>query len=199
MTIRARDFLLIPNLLSLFRLVLMPLPVALIAHGHDAAALALITVGIVTDVLDGTLARRLNQVSELGKILDPLSDKLAIAALVLALVAYKNFPWWAAALIISRDLLILLGALLALKFKRPTPTSNLFGKITALIWTLLILSYLLPSPILQGMLLALVIAVTPVSLMFYLMRLAMAPRVDAPHSPSSADDGSSAGNSSARS
>ncbi len=175
MNIRPRDFLLIPNLLSLFRLLLMPLPVYCIAQGNNGAALALVALGIVTDVLDGVLARKLNQISELGKLLDPLSDKISVAILVIALAFYRGFPWWAVGLIVGRDLLILIGGIFAVKLRKPIPTSNLFGKLTALVWTLLILSYLMPYPALRLVLLSLAVGMTPISLVFYLMRLVSAP------------------------
>ena len=85
MRIHAREFLLIPNLLSLLRLLLIPVVVFLVARGHNTAALLLILFGMVTDILDGYLARRLNQVTELGKIIDPLGDKLGTAALVVSM------------------------------------------------------------------------------------------------------------------
>jgi CDP-diacylglycerol--glycerol-3-phosphate 3-phosphatidyltransferase len=165
-----REFWLAPNLLSLFRLVFAPLPVIMIAHGHDTAALMLVLLAIVTDILDGMLARRLNQVSELGKLLDPLADKIGIATLVIALAVYRDFPVWAAAMIVGRDVLILLGGLLFLSTHPTPPMSNYFGKLTALAWTLLIISYLTPFVAVQRVLLIAAVIMAPVSFYFYLRR-----------------------------
>ncbi len=172
MKFNPRELLLIPNLLTLFRLFFLPLPIYFIAKGNDNVALALLGVAILTDVLDGTLARKLNQVSELGKILDPLADKLGIAGLVVALVVYKGFPWWAAAVIIIRDLLLLIGGLVKMSKVDSIPTSNFFGKLTALAWVVLVISYLTPFLVLQKILLVVAVAMVPISFVLYLRRRA---------------------------
>ncbi len=165
-----RELLYVPNLLTLFRLFFLPLPVICIAYGKDNAALALLGIAIATDVLDGYFARKLNQVSELGKILDPLADKIGVAALVVALAVYRDFPWWAAAMIIARDLLLLVGSLATLSETAEIPTSNLFGKLTALTWVLLVISYLTPFVIIQKVLLWLAVAMVPISFLLYLRK-----------------------------
>lgn len=165
-----RELLYVPNLLTLFRLLFLPLPVICIAYGKDNFALALLGVAIATDVLDGYFARKLNQISELGKILDPLADKIGVAALVIALTAYRDFPWWAAAIIVGRDLLLLIGSLVALSQTTEIPTSNLFGKLTALTWVVLVISYLTPFVIVQKVLLWLAVAMVPVSFLLYLKK-----------------------------
>lgn len=165
---KLRELLLVPNLLTLFRLFFLPLPVVMIARGHDNIALALLGIAILTDVLDGTLARKLNQISELGKLLDPLADKIGLAALVVALVVYRDFPWWAAAVIVARDLLLLVGGLAALSTSEEIPTSNLFGKLTALTWVLLVGSYLTPFILAQKILLVVAMTMVPISFILYL-------------------------------
>ncbi len=163
-----RELLFVPNLLTLFRLFFLPLPVICIAYGENNFALALLGVAIATDVLDGYFARKLNQISELGKILDPLADKIGVAALVIALAVYRDFPWWAAAIIIVRDLLLLIGSLATLSKTNEIPTSNLFGKFTALTWVVLVISYLTPFVIVQKVLLWLAVAMVPISFLLYL-------------------------------
>jgi len=104
----------IPNLLSLLRLLLTPLFVALLLH-HGTELAGLLVVGGVmsTDWVDGYIARRTNSVSELGKMLDPASDRLAIAAAIVALVVRHAFPLWAALLILVRDVgVVVVGAAL---------------------------------------------------------------------------------------
>lgn len=104
----------VPNLLSFARILLIPVFVALIVH-HGTELQGLLLFGFVasTDWVDGYIARRTNQVSDLGKILDPTADRLAIAAALIAMVIRGAFPLWAALLILVRDgLLLLVGALL---------------------------------------------------------------------------------------
>lgn len=104
----------VPNLLSFARILLIPVFVTLIVHrGTERAGLLLFGAVAATDWVDGYVARRTGQVSELGKLLDPTADRLAIAAGLIAMVARGAFPLWAALLILVRDGLILLaGAVL---------------------------------------------------------------------------------------
>jgi cardiolipin synthase len=97
----------IPNILSFLRLASVPVFVALFVSGHTDAAVILYAVGAWTDFFDGWIARRFDQVSELGKLLDPLADRIFIGALVVALVATDVLPMWLAVTIIGRDVLIL--------------------------------------------------------------------------------------------
>jgi CDP-diacylglycerol--glycerol-3-phosphate 3-phosphatidyltransferase len=168
MKIERRQWLYIPNLLSLARLLFLPVPIILIIHGHDLIALAAVALGIVSDVLDGYLARRLDQVSELGKILDPLGDKLAVATLAIALHIYRDFPFWALALIVGRDLVIMIAGVVALSRSYATPTSNRFGKLTAFAWSLLLASYLTPFDIVSQVLLVIAPAMVPISALLYI-------------------------------
>ncbi len=170
MKIRARDFLLIPNILSLLRLLLIPLVVFQIAQGHNTTGLLLILLGIVTDILDGYLARKLNQVSELGKIIDPLGDKLGIATLAVTLTLYRDFPVWATVFIIARDVAILFGAAFYIAIGQPTPTSNMLGRLTALAWSVAVVSYLTPWHWLQLTFLWIAVAMVPLSFVLYLRR-----------------------------
>lgn len=97
----------IPNLISFARLGTVPVFVWLFVSGRENAGVILYIVGAWTDFLDGYIARRTNSVSELGKLLDPLADRVFIAALVIALVVRGTMPWWMAVAIVGRDLLVL--------------------------------------------------------------------------------------------
>jgi cardiolipin synthase len=102
----------IPNALSFARIATIPAIVwALVHRGTEAAGLVAFGVIASTDWIDGYVARRTHRVSELGKLLDPLADRLAIVAVLVALVVRDAFPLLAAALIVVRDLaLVLVGA-----------------------------------------------------------------------------------------
>ena len=102
----------VPNLISAVRIALIPAFVALIVD-PDTTATGLILFGgvMATDWVDGLVARRTGQVSELGKVLDPVADRLAIAAGLVALAVRGVFPWWAATTILIRDLAVLVVAI----------------------------------------------------------------------------------------
>jgi len=111
----------VPNLLSLLRILLIPVFVALLLHhGTEGAGLGLLAGVVATDWVDGYLARRTGQVSTVGKVLDPAADRLALIAALAALVARDAFPLWAALLVIVRDgaiLVVGLALLIALKVR----------------------------------------------------------------------------------
>jgi cardiolipin synthase len=119
----------IPNLLSFLRILLIPVFVALIVHDRTGAqGLLLFGAVAATDWVDGYVARRTGQVSELGKILDPTADRLAIAAGLIAMVVAGIFPLWAALLILVRDVAILLAAAVVLARRRIRIDVRFLGK-----------------------------------------------------------------------
>jgi cardiolipin synthase (CMP-forming) len=97
----------LPNLLSLLRLASVPVFLYLFVTDREEAAVVLYALGALTDFFDGFIARRLGQVSEIGKLLDPLADRIFIIALALALVSVGALPWWLATAIVIRDLVVL--------------------------------------------------------------------------------------------
>ena len=108
-----RRVLTLPNLVSLIRVALVPVFLWLL-FGRDDPTWAGIMLGIIgaTDWIDGQLARRLNQVSELGKVLDPLADRLAIAAAVVGGWIAGVLPWPVALALVIRDTVVTVAALL---------------------------------------------------------------------------------------
>ncbi len=100
----------VPNGISFLRIALIPVFFALIVD-PDTTTAGLILFGavIATDWVDGTIARRTGQVTELGKVLDPVADRLSIAAGIIALVIRGIFPLWAAVAILARDVVVLLA------------------------------------------------------------------------------------------
>jgi cardiolipin synthase len=102
----------IPNALSLLRILAIPAVVALLVHhGTEAWGLALFGLVASTDWIDGYVARRTHRVSDLGKVLDPVADRLALASALVALVVRGIFPLWAMLAIVARDATVLLGGL----------------------------------------------------------------------------------------
>jgi cardiolipin synthase (CMP-forming) len=102
----------IPNLICLFRIVLvLPLVMAM-RDGHQLWILLLFTVAALSDGLDGYLAKRFGWTSELGRFLDPAADKLLLVSVFIAAAWLDIAPWWVAAVAVARDLVIAAGALL---------------------------------------------------------------------------------------
>jgi len=107
----ARRVVTVPNALSAVRILLIPAFVVLIAgEGTRLAGFLLLGAVVSTDWVDGYLARRTGQVTELGKLLDPLADRLAMAAALVTFVALDLFPLWAALVILVRDAVVLAAA-----------------------------------------------------------------------------------------
>ena len=125
----SRRILTLPNALSFIRLGLVPVFLVLLLVGDDVAALIVLVVSSVTDYLDGYLARRLHQITRLGQLLDPAADRLFIFATLLGLAARQIVPWWLVAVIIGRDVfLVVLGIVLANHGYGPLPVHHL-GKV----------------------------------------------------------------------
>lgn len=119
----------IPNALSLVRLGLVPIFLALIIAGEDVLALVTLVVSSITDFLDGVIARRLNQVTRLGQLLDPAADRLFIFATLIGLAARGIVPWWLVVIVVGRDaMLVVLGVVLANYGYGPIPVHHL-GKV----------------------------------------------------------------------
>lgn len=105
--VNADRVLTLPNLISIVRLAGVPLFLWLVlGPEEDGWALAVLMASGFTDWLDGYLARRLNQTSKLGQILDPVADRLYILAVVVGLAWRDIIPWWLAVLLPARDLLL---------------------------------------------------------------------------------------------
>ena len=110
----------LPNLLTIFRMVLTPVFVSMLFYQKFVWALVIFVVAGITDGLDGLLARRFDQQSQLGRILDPIADKLMLVASFVVLSMRSVFPtplprhlpipFWVTITVISRDVFILIGA-----------------------------------------------------------------------------------------
>jgi cardiolipin synthase len=123
-----------PNVLSLVRIAMIPVFFALIVHhGSEAAGLLLFGVVASTDWVDGYVARRTGQVTELGKVLDPVADRLAIAAALVAVVVRDAFPLWAAIAIIARDVVVVLAGAIAMGRRHVRIDVRRSGKVATLL------------------------------------------------------------------
>ena len=106
----------LPNVLSLLRLLGVPLFLwLLLARNNDILAVVVLAAGGATDWLDGYLARKWNQRSRLGQVLDPAADRLYILATLIGFVLRDIMPWWLAVILVSRDVLLFAGTWPALR------------------------------------------------------------------------------------
>lgn len=122
----------IPNILSTIRLILIIPTAYYLWNDHNFTAGLLTFISGLIDVADGNIARKFNMKSELGKILDPLADKLFIAMLIIILTIKGVVPIWFMSFVVIRDLLIILGGIYAARRIKIVIPSNLIGKLTAL-------------------------------------------------------------------
>lgn len=119
----------VPNMLSLLRATLVvPLAIVLREDAPAAAAGALLGLALLTDLLDGALARRLGQTSELGRVLDPLADKVLVAGALLALAMTGRVPRELAAVVILRDAILLGVGWTRVRGGAPVPAAAPAGK-----------------------------------------------------------------------
>lgn len=99
----------LPNILTTLRLILAPIIIYCIFTHMFKAALALFIIAGLTDFLDGYLARKFNQSSKLGSIIDPIADKLLIVGLFISLTYIEQIPFWLTTIVFLRDFFILMG------------------------------------------------------------------------------------------
>ncbi len=129
----SQRFLTVSNLLSISRAVLaVPFVLVMLSPSTSARwwGLGIIALAIVTDRLDGLIARKYHQVTEWGKILDPVADKVAVAAGGLVLVLRGALPLWFVIAIVARDLLIFSGGMYLKSRTGIVLPSNVAGKVT---------------------------------------------------------------------
>ncbi|MBR1730995.1 MAG: CDP-alcohol phosphatidyltransferase family protein [Ruminococcus sp.] len=119
----------IPNILSLFRIVLIiPFVIFFLNENYIAAAIAIILSGI-SDALDGFIARKFNQITDLGKMLDPLADKLTLIAIMICLVILFPIVMPVVIILIIKDVVMMIGASVLLKSDIKPPAARWYGKI----------------------------------------------------------------------
>ncbi|MGB7024361.1 MAG: CDP-alcohol phosphatidyltransferase family protein [Candidatus Acidiferrales bacterium] len=144
----------VPNQLTFLRLGFLPFFIIAIRYNRYDWALALLIVAGLSDGLDGLLARKLNQKTQLGSFLDPIADKLLLSSSYFMLALKGKIAWWLAILVLGRDVLILVAcAVILLVVGYMTFPPSIFGKLNTTFQVLLvlvvILSALVQHPALQ--------------------------------------------------
>ena len=157
----------IPNLLSIVRIVLAVPIVLVLREGMDAAAVALLALALLTDGADGYAARRLGAVSESGKILDPLADKIVAAATAISLWLWRGLPGWFLLVVVARDVLLLMGGAFLASRVGKVPSSRPAGKVAFNVLVAVLLIWLLRLEALYAAALAAAAALLALSLLLY--------------------------------
>ena len=135
----SKYFIFIPNLLSIIRIALVYPVLNNIFLGQFILSIIFFLIASITDALDGFLARRMNWQTNLGKILDPVADKLLLSGTIFILWLNQYIPFYIFIIFISRDIVILLGAAIKMTLiESVTPLPNFLGKFTTILQILYI-------------------------------------------------------------
>lgn len=145
-----KEIFTIPNLLSLFRLALIPLYVVIYLNARSNTdyylAAAILAVSCLTDLIDGQIARRFNMISTVGKILDPLADKVTQFTMVICLSIKYPILWFLVILIFIKEIFQLTAGLLRLRKGKMLKGAQITGKVcTTVLFISLILLVMLPD------------------------------------------------------
>jgi cardiolipin synthase len=123
------DIYTVANIITVLRLILIPIFFSVMISGRsDVVAFLLFATAASTDWLDGQIARRTGTVTELGKAIDPLVDRLLIASGVLGVYLERRVPLWVVIVLLARDAWLLFGASLLARRRRPRVPVNFLGK-----------------------------------------------------------------------
>ena len=121
----------VPNVLSLLRIILVPVFVAVFFSGgpnaYTVAVFIFLFAGL-TDILDGMIARKCHLITRLGRILDPLADKLMIFSALLCLSMINLLPWWITSIYLTKEVLQMLSGAVFFRKLKDVPSSNVIGK-----------------------------------------------------------------------
>ena len=115
----------IPNIITLGRILLVPVIIWAIASNQMEIAFAVFVIAGVSDAVDGFLAKRFNMQSELGALLDPLADKALLVSIYVALGIWGAVPRWIVILVVSRDIMIVGAVIVSWLFGKPIPMKPL--------------------------------------------------------------------------
>jgi cardiolipin synthase len=135
----------VPNIISVIRILLVPVFCILyFTPGLRWAAFIVLVASGVSDVLDGIIARKFNQVSRFGKVIDPIADKLFQLSTVICITIDGVVGWWLLALMIAKDLFMLIGGSIFYHKTHAVIASKWYGKLTSvLLFSTFVISFFL--------------------------------------------------------
>ena len=132
----------LPNILTIIRFLLIPFILYFVFAGNYLLAFIFFTISGITDIADGFIARKFNLISNFGKLMDPLADKLTQISVLASLVAVDIIPFWILVIVILKELLMVIGASF-LYGKDVVVYSNWYGKLSTVLFYLAIVISLL--------------------------------------------------------
>ena len=132
----------IPNILTILRFILIPIILYFIFTGHYLLGFIFFTISGITDILAGAIARKFNLVTNFGKLMDPLADKLTQISVLATLVFQKIIPFWILVVVLLKELLMIIGASF-LYGKDVVVYSKWFGKLATVLFYLAIVCSLI--------------------------------------------------------
>jgi cardiolipin synthase (CMP-forming) len=162
----------IPNLITMVRFLLIPVFVYFFFSENQYSieiAVAVFILSGITDTLDGYIARRYNQITKLGIVLDPLADKIMLITVLASVTISNNIPTWIIAVVALKEILMIAGAISLYNERDIVIPANIFGKISTLLSYIAILAVLFELPYNRTILYS-YIAMTTLSLFIYLNR-----------------------------
>ncbi len=174
--IKAKDFLTIPNLLSMLRIVLIvPFVYFFLQKNYILAAVMLIISGL-SDACDGFVARRFNQVTQLGKMLDPIADKLTLIAIMVCITIFTPIVLPVMIVLILKDVVMLIGGSRLLRTGINPPAARWYGKAGTFVFYVVVClivflkaAFNYENPILSVVLLSITCAIMIFALVKYFM------------------------------
>jgi len=167
----------IPNILSCIRIALVAVFICCFFHEYPnnlRTAVIIFLVAGLTDVIDGFLARRFKWISNLGKVLDPLADKLMQCTVLVCMTIKEIIPVWVVIPFILKEVLILSGGLFMIKKRSVVAVSNIYGKLTvvffyaAVVFCIVGREYLAENPLVLYLICAMVLIVAMSALLNYI-------------------------------
>ncbi len=171
----------LPNKLTMFRMILIPFfvffmlfPLPFLGKGADYIALIIFVVASLTDMLDGKIARKYNLVTNFGKFMDPLADKLLVCSAMICLIAAHRLAAWIVIVIIAREFIIS-GFRLIAADNQIVIAASMWGKVKTVTQMVMIILLILNWPFVPFMILSVIVTylaliLTVVSLIDYLLK-----------------------------
>ncbi len=135
---KPRDLVTVPNLITYVRFLLVPPFIYFFLKGNYIAAGIMIGLSGLSDCFDGFFARKLNQVTSLGKILDPIADKVTLISVAVCMVIYMPSILPIMLVLVFKEFLMLLGGFILMLNKMSPPPANIFGKVATLVFYVVI-------------------------------------------------------------
>lgn len=166
----------LPNIITLMRIILVPVIIWAIASHQMKLAFAIFIVAGVSDAIDGFLAKRFNMVTEIGALLDPVADKALLVSIYMTLGISGSIPGWLVILVVSRDVMIVGAVIISWLLQNPIPMNPLMvsklNTVAQVAFAALVLASLgfgFEAAAFETILMIAVAVLTSLSMVFYLI------------------------------